>query len=104
MTSPDVYALAIDPQNPATLYAGPQGRVLKSADCGASWFPADAGLPRTSVGSTVLMQGLAVDPRNSLVLYVATNYGLFKSIDGGGGWTESGSGIVSFCCPVSNVY
>ena len=35
---PSVYALAIDPQTPATLYAGTwEGGVFKSTDGGESW-------------------------------------------------------------------
>src|SRR5439155_6256077 len=43
--APIIHALAIDPQDPATVYAGTQGGgVLKSTDRGANWSAANTGL------------------------------------------------------------
>jgi len=56
-----VYALAIDPQAPTTLYAGTRyGGLFRSADGGHAWAP--PGLTYTSVVS------LAVDPRTPTTL------------------------------------
>jgi photosystem II stability/assembly factor-like uncharacterized protein len=73
-----VTALAVDPKNSGTLYAGLySGGLFKSIDGGASW--SDAGLaPRTA--------RLAIDPQNPDTVYAVTASGLFKSADGGASW------------------
>ena len=38
--------LAVDPQNPATLYHASERGVFKSTDGGATWSPRNAGFPR----------------------------------------------------------
>src|SRR5205823_14592254 len=44
-----VTALAIDPQTPATLYAGTGGGVFKSTDGGATWSASYTGLFNTKM-------------------------------------------------------
>jgi photosystem II stability/assembly factor-like uncharacterized protein len=106
-----VWAVTIDPTNPATLYAGLDdvplytddgsvtpglGGVFKSTDGGASWNP--VGL---SGGAVNL---LAIDPAHPSILYAGTgsNYvaprgfrGLFKSIDSGASWSAINSGLAN---------
>src|SRR5215467_12591365 len=58
-----VGAIAIDPANPATLYAGSfNGGVFKSADWGARWTAINSGLPIKEV------RALAIDPSNPATL------------------------------------
>ena len=90
----DIWALAIDPQLPGTIYASTHidGVTLaKSTDSGATWSDIGSGLP---VGSRLF--SLAVDPRTG-ALYGATNSGLvggiFKSTDGGANWVNTGAPI-----------
>src|SRR5438477_1246775 len=90
-----VYALAIDPWTPTTLYAalfidGTSGGhgVFKSTNGGSSWSPANTGLPQPHpIGS------LAVDPVNPAILYAGWNYiysgNVFKTRDGGGNWSAA---------------
>ncbi len=76
-------ALAIDPQNTQTLYAGGEygGGVFKSTDGGASWNLASAGL------RAVVIDALAIDPQTSQILYAGTSLeGVFKSVNGGKTW------------------
>jgi photosystem II stability/assembly factor-like uncharacterized protein len=90
-----VTALAIDPANPAALYAGttrPPRGVIKSTDSGKTW----AGTALTDVDISVL----ALDPTNSKILYGGTSApypdgtpGMFKSIDGGATWSGIGAGL-----------
>jgi len=92
-----VKALAIDPLNPSTLYAGTSrltfgGSVFKSTNGGADWS-ASVGLPDSIVNV------IAVDPKNPSIVYAGTGFnffggGLFKSTDGGDSW--SGSGLPQF--------
>ena len=64
--------LAIDPQTPATLYAGTSSGVFRSTDGGAGWSPVNAGLTVPSVSA------LAVDPVNTKKVYAGTfGAGLF---------------------------
>ena len=83
-------ALAIAPGNPSVLYAanqGPQPKVVKSTDGGATWTkPANTGLS-TSVF------GLGVDPTNQNVVYAGTYFDVLKSTDGGASWTGASTGI-----------
>jgi photosystem II stability/assembly factor-like uncharacterized protein len=77
-------ALAIDPQNPDTIYAAGHG-VLKSTDRGRTWsrLPTPFNYAHSFV----------VDPQN-LTLYAATGPdGLFKSVDGGTTWINIGSDL-----------
>ncbi len=86
-----VYALAIDPATPSTLYAGTAasgGGVYKSTDGGDSWAGAGAGLPGLEV------YALAVDPAAPSTVYCGTlDGGVYKSTDGGENWTGTFVGI-----------
>src|SRR5438094_461849 len=93
-----VQSLAIDPQNPTTLYASVEGvavngvptvdGVLKSTDGGANWSAVNTGLSILSVVS------LTIDPQAPTTLYAGTaGSGVFKSTDGGGTWAAVNSGL-----------
>ena len=112
-------ALAIDPENPNTLYSvmgvplwsnyqlsmlqspALPGAVFKSTDAGASWTEISSGLDRLSFDTVnsdgdygPLPVGLAVDPANSGTVYLGTNGdGVFKSKDGGGTWNGANTGL-----------
>jgi photosystem II stability/assembly factor-like uncharacterized protein len=86
-SKPFVYTLAVDPQNPDTIYVNTyvnsSGSVLKSTDGGASWttvFTDDPGL------------SLAVAPSSPSTLYVFTMSGLARSDDGGASWADLTAG------------
>ena len=88
-----IYSLAVDPQNPSTLYArgvfGPstQNGVFRSADGGKTWI-------RTSVDLGEGYNGLlAIDPQGTI--YASGLRGFFKSADGGTTWSAISSAIVS---------
>ena len=83
--------LAIDPQDPRTLYLASWNRVFKTSDSGMNWSPGAWGLP--DVGLTML----AVDPQTSGVAYAGsaeTEDGpggrIFKTVDGGTSWQDAG--------------
>jgi hypothetical protein len=99
-----VVALAIDPQNPTTVYSGTfsssgtfsQG-LFKSDDRGATWLRSDKGLPGQLVGA------IATDPVSSAVVYAGTRSPaqpnrrgkggavLYKSGNAGADWEETGA-------------
>lgn len=74
----DVRALAIDPRDPRTLYAGTlQGGLYKTKDGGHLWRLVGGSLPR------LWIKDVAVDPVQADIVYVATSSGVYKSTDGG---------------------
>jgi photosystem II stability/assembly factor-like uncharacterized protein len=86
-----VSALAIDPSDPAVVYAGvqwgPNRGVYKSSDGGASW---------SRVTGTLAMDvtAVAVDPLDPATVYVASNgEGLYKSTDAGATWQRDDTGL-----------
>ncbi len=84
-----IYALAVDPASPATLYAGtdaPNG-VYKSTDGGATWNVVNNGFP------SAFVQALAIDPGNPQIVYAATYSSIVKSTNGGASWVSTGSGL-----------
>jgi len=85
-----VTALAADPANPGTLYAGSHSGVFRSADGGSTWTAASGGLP---AGADVTAL-LAPAPGT---LYAALTQGrkVFRSTDGGGHWQRVSRGITS---------
>ncbi|MDQ3667959.1 MAG: hypothetical protein M3410_15585, partial [Acidobacteriota bacterium] len=84
------YALAIDPNNPNTVYAGGAGNVFKSNDGGATWY----SLPLFGNATTAL----AIDRTNPQIVYAGIAFTgfchhsfrrLFKSLNGGESWGDS---------------
>jgi photosystem II stability/assembly factor-like uncharacterized protein len=90
-------ALAINPSEPAILYASqrsfgildPDGAgIFKSTDGGLRWTASGIGLTDPDVFI------IAVDTQTSTTLYAGTfNQGIFKSTDGGARWTSSNTGL-----------
>jgi hypothetical protein len=75
-----IYALAIDPLTPTTLYASDGLRILKSTDGGATWSLS------TSSYAAGGYQGLAIHPLTPTTLYAFGG----KTTDGGATWTATG--------------
>ncbi len=95
----EIFSLAIDPTNPATLYAGTlRGGVFKSTDGGGRWTPVNTGL-----NTTFVITALVVDPATPATLYAGTGLGpgagdasgVFKSTNGGESWTAINIGLTS---------
>src|SRR5437870_4349979 len=91
--TPQITALAIDPLNPATLYAsGFNGTdiLFKTTDGGVNWSGSGSGLTLTTINN------LAVDPVTPATLYAATvGSAIFKSTNGGGSWAPSNAGLAN---------
>jgi hypothetical protein len=92
--------LAINPQDPKTVYAGTWGRgVFKSIDGGASWDVVNSGLPT----DPRFIESLAIDPQNPSTVYAVIGQlgtpasngraGVFKSMDAGASWGDVNSGM-----------
>jgi photosystem II stability/assembly factor-like uncharacterized protein len=83
-----IEVLAIDPVNPATLYAGTYGGgALKSTDSGGTWTPANRGL------TNLYVYALAIDPSTPTSIYAGTGEGVFKSTDSGRTWAAVNTGL-----------
>jgi hypothetical protein len=92
-----VNTLAINPESPATLYAGTAIGVFATTNAGAAWTAANTGL------SLMAISALTVDPTNPAVIYAGTGSanasagtGIFKSTDGGSSWTAINTGLLAF--------
>ncbi len=91
--------LALDPSNPATIYAGTitavDGKgevgagVFKSVDAGNSWRPVNGGLTDARVSA------FALDPRSPGAAYAGLDgRGVFKA-SADGGWRAANTGLTS---------
>src|SRR5262249_42894237 len=90
----DAVALAIDPLDSNTIYAGTWSHgVLKTTDAGSSWMPAASGFRQTRVLT------LAADAQDIGVLYASTQIGIFKTEDQGIHWRKADSGLPSDAPP-----
>ncbi len=88
----DVVALAVDPMNTSTIYAGTGGStpsgVYKSITGGGGWVAVNNGLGYQDV------RALAIDPFHAGVLYAATSMsGVFKTMDGAAHWSAVNHGL-----------
>ena len=91
--------LAIDENNPQTLYLGlgNAAGVFKSTNGGALWTASNNGLDTPDKRSIVTV---TQDHNNTNIVYAATNAGLYKSINGGANWalsysaTDSGGSLL----------
>ncbi|HJU05932.1 MAG TPA: hypothetical protein VJ692_12350 [Nitrospiraceae bacterium] len=85
LSSYRVLSLAVDPERPATVYAGTMmDAVYKSPDGGQHWMPYNAGLKE----HISVVNQFVFNPRDSETLYAATTVGVFRSTDGGRLWDE----------------
>lgn len=77
----EVNAIAVDPRNSKTVFAGTRVGLYKSVDGAATWSLSSKGLDDTAI------LALLFDPANSKTLYAAGwSGGLWKSFDGGASW------------------
>lgn len=88
----NVQDLAVDPENPARIYASTYlGRGLyRSQDGGATWQALE--MDNTLIGEDTFHEqavyAVAVAPSNPDIVWAAHNYWVAKSIDGGETWTH----------------
>lgn len=79
-----VSGLAIDPRNPATIYAGTYGGVFKSTDGGAHWQAMNTGL------NNLFVRALAIDPLNPATVYAGVGVFPMSFAPGGGVYKKHG--------------
>jgi photosystem II stability/assembly factor-like uncharacterized protein len=91
--------LAIDPQNPSTLYVGTVYGIFKSTDGGAGWSPVNSGLPPFETGlppfpnEAPYFDSVVVDPQQPDTVYAviaqSNGWRIFKTTTGGASWSEA---------------
>ncbi len=87
-----VMNVAIDPQFPASVFAGTfADGVYQSPDGGRRWLPRNVGIRKGTISANV--NHLAFHPTDTQTLYAATTVGVFKSTDGGQSWNERMRGM-----------
>ena len=86
-----IQALAINPVNTNTLYAGTGGGgVFKSTDGGDTWDDVNTGL------TGFFVQCLAINTNTPSTLYAGTlGGGAFKSTNGGDTWIAFNTGLIN---------
>ncbi len=85
-----VTTLAIDPQLPATIYAGTMGdAVYKSPDGGQHWLPHNVGLKE----HVSYVNQFVFHPTQAEMIYIATTVGTFFTKDAGREWEERMAGM-----------
>ncbi|MEO8189337.1 MAG: hypothetical protein ABI682_03265 [Acidobacteriota bacterium] len=87
LTNLYVWAIAIDPSNPATVYAGTDDGVFKSTDRGATWTDSSIGIKNVVYP---VINAIALDPLTPATVYAALYGGVYKSTNGGSSWTLTG--------------
>ena len=75
-----VLAVAVDPSEAGTLYAGTNVGVAKSTNAGATWQPLHGALDGTRIDA------LAIDPEHHRTVFAGTDTGGFWTTDGGRSW------------------
>ena len=104
----DVFAVALDPETPTTVYIGTGASgVFKSTNGGDTWRRASAGLPQIKmkltsrsgkisfVVVTPIVTALVIDPANPRTVYTATrDRGIFRTRDAGEHWHALNSGLI----------
>ena len=96
-----VFSIVFDPSDPDVVYAAAKngenmgtgrddfrGTVLKSTDCGESWFEITEGLEVRNEFYQLVMY-----PYNYDVLFVSTGCGIYMTQDGGESWTPINDGL-----------
>ena len=87
-----IRAIAVDPQNPGTVYAVAGGAIFKTTDGAANWTRVYS--PATSDGKTSNPAiAVAINPQDSNTVYAGAANGLFKSTDGGASWNLANAGL-----------
>lgn len=90
LTNLDIRALALDPSDGSTLYAGTHQGLFKTTDNGFTWSQLRNTLESQSVHALVL------DPASPATLYAGVpNQGVFKTTDGGATWSAVNNGLGS---------
>lgn len=94
-------SMAIDPNNPDTLYAGtdhglPDGGIFKTTDGGMTWRRLEGAAPgpNENIENWSAVYRISIAPNNSNIILVATKGGLMRSTTAGEGNRSSWTNVV----------
>jgi photosystem II stability/assembly factor-like uncharacterized protein len=79
----DVESIAVDPQNPNTVYAGTWHLAWKTTDGGANWMHISNGMIEDSDVFSII-----VDSTNSQTVFASACSGIYKSVNAGGQFSK----------------
>jgi len=85
LSATSVRAIAIDREDPYTIYAAVDAGLFKKTDGGTNW--ASAGFSDNYVSS------LVIQPQAASIIYATSARGVFKSTDRGASWNPMNSGL-----------
>jgi hypothetical protein len=89
-----VRTIAIDPTNPAIVYAGSGFGLFKTTNGGANWT--NAGGAGTGISSSESSWAVVYDPLTPSTIYLgAVGGGVFKSTNSGATWTAVNTGLAA---------
>ncbi len=95
LSDPYVRAIAVDPGDSSTVYAGGYylhsglGGIYKSTDGGWTWTSRNNGLGNLSIWS------IAINPGDPAHLLAGTAEGIYQSVDGAMSWSDLSNGLGS---------
>lgn len=91
VSAASIFAIAVDPGNGQTIYAGTQrSGIFKSTDGGSNWSSFNAGLNSFDI------RAIAIDPVTTTTVYAGSSgEGIFKSVNSGTSWTAVNNGVTS---------
>lgn len=99
MNDLQIWALSIDPNDPATMFAGTcPSALFRSRDGGSSWQQLDVELAEECVGIplTPRVTTIVIDPEDTQTVYAGIEVdGMRISRDGGDSWSEGSEGLSS---------
>ena len=98
--APPIASIAVDPNNPETVFAGVgdtrfhtygQGAIFKSVDGGENWLlvSPDSQYP----DPMAIIYDISIHPQDSQIVYASTDFGFYKSSDSGLTWEPSNDGL-----------
>ena len=90
-----VWSLAIDPQDPDTIYAGTRPPyVFRTKDGGKNWEKLPVEMTMECAIGTPRITALVVDPVNTKNVWAGVEIdGVYRSLDGGDSWTKVEDGV-----------
>ena len=98
----EVRALAADPSEPGTLYAGTDAGLYRTTNGGDRWIRAEAPFdPGNGWPAGISIWSVLVHPKNPDLIYVGTcPSAIYRSRDGGNKWEKLNAALTPECPPI----
>jgi photosystem II stability/assembly factor-like uncharacterized protein len=86
-----IQGVAVDPQNPDTIYALAGGAIFKTTDGAANWARVYSAATNGAAANPAV--AVVINPQDSNIVYAGTANGIIKSTDGGANWRTANTGL-----------